>query len=53
MSLFNPVPETGSRRAVSAPLAERMRPRALDDFLGQEHLLFPARRQTWAVQPGC
>jgi len=38
MSLFNPAPE-GKSAAVSAPLAERMRPRSLDEFLGQEHLL--------------
>ncbi|HTX40487.1 MAG TPA: replication-associated recombination protein A [Acidobacteriaceae bacterium] len=38
MSLFNPAPECKSA-AVSAPLAERMRPRSLDEFLGQEHLL--------------
>jgi putative ATPase len=43
MSLFNPAPETGTRRAVSAPLAERMRPRALDEFLGQEHLIGPGK----------
>ena len=38
MSLFNAVPDTKAT-AVSAPLAERMRPRSLDEFLGQEHLL--------------
>lgn len=27
----------------SAPLAERMRPRSLDDFYGQEHLLAPGK----------
>ncbi|MGB7134751.1 MAG: replication-associated recombination protein A [Acidobacteriaceae bacterium] len=42
MSLFNPAPES-SNRAVSAPLAERMRPRSLDEFLGQEHLLGPGK----------
>ncbi len=29
------------KRAETAPLAERMRPAALDDFVGQEHLLGP------------
>ena len=43
MSLFNPAPETQSSRAVAAPLAERMRPRTLDEFLGQEHLLGPGK----------
>jgi len=42
MSLFNPAPEAQSA-AVSAPLAERMRPRTLDEFLGQEHLLGPGK----------
>ncbi len=42
MSLFNPAPGTQSA-AVSAPLAERMRPRSLDEFLGQEHLLGPGK----------
>jgi putative ATPase len=49
MSLFRQFekePETAETRApahpaASAPLAERMRPRALDDFVGQEHLLGP------------
>jgi putative ATPase len=44
MSLFNPAPEsTSSARAVSAPLADRMRPRTLQEFLGQEHLLGPGK----------
>jgi putative ATPase len=38
MSLFNPTPDTKAA-PVSAPLAERMRPHNLDEFLGQEHLL--------------
>ena len=42
MSLFAPAP--GEKSApVSAPLAERMRPRSLDEFLGQEHLLGPGK----------
>ncbi|MDQ3384946.1 MAG: replication-associated recombination protein A [Actinomycetota bacterium] len=31
------------RLATSAPLAERLRPRRLDDVVGQEHLLAPGR----------
>ena len=31
--------ESGSRVAARAPLAERMRPRVLDEVLGQEQLL--------------
>jgi putative ATPase len=44
MSLFGSVPEIAeSRAAASAPLAERMRPRSLDEYIGQEHLLGPGR----------
>jgi putative ATPase len=42
MSLFNPTPDAKTV-PVAAPLAERMRPRALDEFLGQEHLLGPGK----------
>jgi putative ATPase len=42
MSLFGPAsPEKST--PVTAPLAERMRPRSLDEFLGQEHLLGPGK----------
>lgn len=43
MGLFDVSPmvqETGKTRA---PLAERMRPRTLDEFTGQEHLLAPGK----------
>jgi putative ATPase len=43
MSLFNPAPESTGATPVRAPLAERMRPRSLDEFLGQEHLLAPGK----------
>jgi len=39
MSLFNPLPEPASVASLSAPLAERMRPRSLDEYVGQQHLL--------------
>jgi putative ATPase len=40
VSLFDTsLPETGSRTPQAAPLAERMRPRTLDEFFGQQHLL--------------
>ncbi|MFP5230472.1 MAG: replication-associated recombination protein A [Acidobacteriota bacterium] len=42
MSLFASHPEHATA-AVAAPLAERMRPRSLDEFLGQEHLLAPGK----------
>ena len=45
MSLFDAAPIAGQRdRALAAaPLAERMRPRSLDEFFGQEHLLGPGK----------
>ena len=39
MSLFNPLPESVPAASLSAPLAERMRPRSLDEYVGQQHLL--------------
>jgi len=55
MSLFDGQPEgpTGSVR--SAPLAERMRPRSLEEYSGQEHLLGlgkPLRVQIERDDPG-
>jgi putative ATPase len=44
MSLFDTsLPETGGRTPQAAPLAERMRPRTLEEFFGQEHLLGPGK----------
>jgi putative ATPase len=42
MSLFGAAPDLKTA-PVAAPLAERMRPRSLDEFLGQEHLLGPGK----------
>ena len=53
MSLFDPVP--AKMAAASTPLAERMRPERLEDFLGQEHILGagkPLREQIERVQQG-
>jgi len=41
MELFNSLPEKEHR--TSAPLAERMRPLKLEEFVGQEHLLGPGK----------
>jgi putative ATPase len=43
MSLFptTPIPENSSDR--TRPLADRMRPRTLDEFVGQEHLVAPGK----------
>jgi putative ATPase len=43
MSLFSQVPEPGAAAPLSAPLAERMRPRNLDEYVGQQHLLGPGK----------
>ncbi len=51
MSLFDPTPLAApSARAARAPLAERMRPRTLDDVLGQGHLLGPGKPLRLALQ---
>src|ERR1700760_7575 len=46
MSLFSQIPDEGTLQrsgARTAPLAERMRPRTLEDYVGQEHLLGPGK----------
>ena len=43
MSLFDQTPEPGDAARRSAPLAERMRPRNLDEYVGQQHLLAPGK----------
>jgi putative ATPase len=48
MSLFDGEPDGPQRPSkapvhANAPLAERMRPRSLDDYVGQEHLLGPGK----------
>ena len=42
MSLFSSLPIDETRSA-NQPLAERMRPRTLDEFIGQEELLGPGK----------
>jgi putative ATPase len=43
MSLFDGEPEGPRGTLRTAPLAERMRPRNLDEYSGQEHLLGPGK----------
>ncbi len=44
MSLFGATPDLKpARHTATAPLAERMRPRTLDDYAGQEHLVGPGK----------
>src|SRR5215469_9153326 len=42
MSLFQPLPEPMGDKG-RRPLADRMRPRSLDEFAGQEHILGPGK----------
>lgn len=55
MDLFDaaaePVPEdAASRRREAVPLAARMRPRSLDDYVGQDHILGPGKLLRRAVE---
>ena len=50
MELFDP-PATKERRAPT-PLAERMRPLTLDEFIGQEHLLGPGKLLRGMIDAG-
>src|SRR3989475_10964951 len=43
MSLFQPIPRGASEPDKSRPLADRMRPRTLDEYVGQEHLIAPGK----------
>ncbi len=44
IDLFHEIHEANARKA--QPLAARMRPRSLDEFVGQEHFLGPGKRST-------
>jgi putative ATPase len=43
VSLFQPIPNAGSKADTTRPLADRMRPRTLDEFVGQEQLIGPGK----------
>jgi putative ATPase len=43
MSLFETVPSSDNSGHRAGPLADRMRPRTLDEFVGQEHLVSPGK----------
>ena len=43
MSLFQPIPNAESASDRTTPLADRMRPRTLDEYVGQEHLIGPGK----------
>jgi putative ATPase len=50
MSLFDDEPSTAPAGSAPAPLAERMRPRTLDEFVGQEALIGPGRPLRRAIE---
>ena len=51
MSLFDTSPVSAPGRSQrGAPLAERMRPRSLEEFVGQEHLLAPGKPLRLAIE---
>jgi putative ATPase len=51
MSLFDASPLASPAATQShAPLAERMRPRTLDEFVGQQHLLAPGKPLRLAIE---
>ena len=43
MSLFQTMPSGDQRSDQGRPLADRMRPRTLDEYVGQEHLVGPGK----------
>jgi putative ATPase len=51
MSLFDASPIAAAESILrQAPLAERMRPRTLDEYVGQEHLLGPGKPLRLAIE---
>jgi putative ATPase len=50
MTLFDDDPPAVTTTAAPAPLAERMRPRTLDEFVGQEALIGPGRPLRQAIE---
>ena len=50
MSLFDSTPTPASTPNRQAPLAERMRPASLDEYMGQQHLLAPGKPLRLAIE---
>ena len=50
MSLFDTSPVAGPRRTKETPLAERMRPRTIAEFAGQQHLLGEGKPLRLAIE---
>jgi len=43
VNLFQPIPNANSAADAPRPLADRMRPRTLEEYVGQEHLIGPGK----------
>jgi len=43
MGLFEAIPKPGASTDIQRPLADRMRPRTLEEFAGQQHILAPGK----------
>ena len=41
--MFQPIPDAGAAADATRPLADRMRPRTLEEFVGQEQLINPGK----------
>jgi len=52
VELFGEPERTAAAQRTPAPLADRMRPRSLDEIVGQEHLLGPGRVLRTAIETG-
>jgi putative ATPase len=50
MSLFDTSPAQARANPRTTPLAERMRPRTLDEYVGQDHLLGPGKPLRLAIE---
>src|SRR5256885_9113465 len=52
MELFSQPERAGAAAKAPAPLADRVRPRSLDEIVGQEHLLGSGRVLRTAIETG-
>ena len=54
MSLFDttPLSRRDSTEAGERPLADRMRPQSLDEYIGQEHILEPGKPLRVQIESG-
>jgi putative ATPase len=52
MSLFDTAPLSSNRDTEERPLADRMRPRTLDEYIGQEHILGPGKPLRAQIENG-